>query len=86
MYYSYIYDIEGIAGFLVLAGVEELVRQRELDEALRRQLGVGEIDLAILREELTQESNDTAPGGSDVGTTPSHGLCPMRRDADEGHN
>ena len=61
MYYSYIYDIKGIACFLVLAGVEKLVKQRELDEALRRQLGVGEIDLAILREELTQDSNDTAP-------------------------
>jgi hypothetical protein len=86
VYYPFIHDIEGIVCFLVLAGVEELVRQRELDEALRRQLGVGEIDLAVLRGELAQDSNDTAPGGSDMGTTPSHGLCPLGRDADEGHN
>lgn len=86
MYYPSIHDIEGAVCFLVLAGVEELVKQRDLDEALRRQLGVGEIDLAVLRGELAQDSNDTAPGDSDIGTIPSYGLCPMGRDADEGHN
>lgn len=72
--------------FLVLVGVEELVKQRKLDGALRRRLEAGEIDLAVLRGELAQDSNDTAPGGSDIGATPSHGLCPMGRDAEEGHN
>jgi hypothetical protein len=71
---------------LVLVGVEELVKQRKLDGALRRRLGAGEIDLAVLRGELAQDSNDTAPGGSDIGGTPSHDLRPVGIDVDEGHN
>ena len=71
---------------LVLVGVEELVKQRNLDDALRRRLGAGEIDLAVLRAEWAQDSNDTVPGGSDIGATPSHGLCAMGRDTDQGYN
>jgi hypothetical protein len=84
--YSSIHVIEGIVCFLVLIGIEELVDQRKLDDALRLRLGADEIDLAVLRGELALDSNDAAPGGSDIGATPSHGLCPMGRDADEGHN
>ncbi|KAF8495802.1 hypothetical protein F5888DRAFT_541863 [Russula emetica] len=71
----------------IRVGIEELVKQRKLDDALRLRLGAGEIDLAALRGELALDSNDAAPGGSDIlGATPSHGLCPMGRDADEGHS
>ncbi|KAN0105603.1 hypothetical protein V8E52_010897 [Russula decolorans] len=70
----------------ILVGVDQLVKQRKLDDALRRRLGAGEIDLAVLRGELAQDSNDTVPGGSDMGATPAHGLCAMGRDADQGHN
>jgi hypothetical protein len=59
--YSSIHLIEGIVCLLVLVGVEELVKQRRLDDALRRQLEAGEIDLAVLRGELAQDSNDAAP-------------------------
>jgi hypothetical protein len=79
---SSIHVIEGIVCLLVLVGVEELVKQRKLDDALRRRLGVGEIDLAVLRGELAQDSNDTVPGGSDIGATPSHGHRQLGRDAD----
>ena len=74
----------GIVRFLVLVGVEGLVKQRKLDNVLRRRLEASEIDLAVLREELAQDSNET--GGSDIGVTSFHGLCPMGRDTDEGHN
>ncbi|KAI0275954.1 hypothetical protein BGY98DRAFT_1098498 [Russula aff. rugulosa BPL654] len=43
----------------ILVGVEELVKQRKLDDALRCRLEAGEIDLAALRGELAQDSNDT---------------------------
>jgi hypothetical protein len=56
--YSY-YVVEGIVCFLVLVGVEELVKQRKLDDALRCRLEAGEIDLAALRGELAQDPNDT---------------------------
>ena len=71
---------------LVLASVEELVKQRKRDDTLRHRLEAGEIDLAVLREEWAQYSNDTAPGGSGTGAIASHGLCPMGGDADEGYN
>ena len=74
-----IHVIEEIVCFLVRLCVEELVRQRRLDDALRRRLEAGEADLAALRGELARDPNDTA-GGSDIG--PSHGFCPMGRDAD----
>jgi len=64
--YSSIPVIEGIVCFLVLLGVEELVKQRKLDDDLRHRLEAGEIDLAALRGELVQDSNDTAPGGSEI--------------------
>jgi hypothetical protein len=82
--YPSIHVIKSIVCLLVLFCVDELVKQRKLDDALRRRLGVGEIDLAVLRGELVQDSNDTVPGGSDMGATSSHGLCAMGRDADQG--
>jgi len=72
--------------FLVLVGVEKMVKERKLDDALRHRLGAGENDLAVLRETLAQYSIDTGPGGSDMGATPSHDLSPMGGEADEGHN
>ena len=84
IYLIHLFMSEGIMCFLVLVGVEQLVKQRKLDDALRRRLGAGEIDLAVLRAGLAQDSNDTAPGVSDIGAIPPHGLCPTRRDADEG--
>ena len=83
--FSSFHLINNIVCLLVLVSVQELVKQRKLDDALRRRLGAGEIDLAVLRGELAQDSNDTAPGGSDIGADPPHDLCPMGRDADGGH-
>jgi len=68
--------------FAVLASVEELVKQRKLDDALRRRLEGGEADFAILREELVQESINTARG-SDIGATAFRHLGPMGREAGE---
>lgn len=85
--YPSIHLIESIVCFLVLVGVEKLVKQRKVDDALRRRLEAGEIDLALLRGRLAQGSNDTPPSGSEIlGATPSHGLCAMGTDPDEGPN
>lgn len=58
--YSFIHDIEGIVRFSVLVGIQKLVKQHESEDALRRRLEACEIDLAVVRGELAQYSNDTA--------------------------
>lgn len=84
--FVHLFVSERIMCLLVLVCVDQLVKQRKLDDALRRRLEAGEIDLAVLREELAQDSNDTVPGSSDIGETASHGLCAMGIDADQDHN
>lgn len=75
-----ILSLKVFACFLVLVSVKKLVKQRKLDGALRRRLEAGEIDLAVMRGELVQ---DSAAGSSDIATH-SHSI--ISRDAGEGYN
>jgi hypothetical protein len=83
--------VSGIEYFIVLVGVEALVRQHKRDSDLRRQLGIDEADITAEYAQLSAEA-DTCPinahselDGSDTGATP-RSWSTSSRESDKQYN